>query len=116
MPAYAEADCVVLPSYREGMPRALLEAASMGLPAIASDVPGCRQAVVEAETGFLCTVRDANALAEAMRRMLLLTPEQRAGMGQRARERVVREFDEKIVVGRYLQVVKEVLAKQGPRS
>lgn len=108
---YGDADCVVLPSYREGMPRTLLEAASMGLPAITTDVPGCRQAVVDGETGFLCKVRDAAALAEAMRRMLLLTVEQRARMGSVARKRIVREFDEKIVVERYLDVVKEILGE-----
>ena len=108
---YGESDCVVLPSYREGMPRTLLEAASMGLPAIATDVPGCRQAVVDGETGFLCKARDATALAGAMRRMLLLTPEQRARMGHAARERVIREFDEKIVVARYLDVVKDILGE-----
>lgn len=83
----------------------------MGLPAIATDVPGCRQAVADGETGFLCNVRDAHALAEAMRRMLLLTPEQRARMGKVARKRIVREFDEKIVVGRYLDVVKAILGE-----
>lgn len=108
---YGEADCVVLPSYREGMPKTLLEAASMGLPAITTDVPGCRQAVVDGETGFLCNVRDATALAQAMRRMLLLAPEQWARMGNAARERVVREFDEKIVVERYLDVVKAILGE-----
>jgi glycosyltransferase involved in cell wall biosynthesis len=111
VPVYGDADCVVLPSYREGMPKTLLEAAGMGLPAIATDVPGCRQAVVDGETGFLCKVRDAAALAAAMRRMLLLTPEQRAEMGKVARERVVREFDEKIVVERYLDVVKAILGE-----
>lgn len=108
---YGESDCVVLPSYREGMPRTLLEAASMSLPAIATDVPGCRQAVVDGETGFLCKVRDATTLAEAMRRMLLLTPEQRVRMGHVARERVIREFDERIVVGRYLDAVKNILGE-----
>lgn len=108
-PVYADADCVVLPSYREGMPKTLLEAASMGLPAITTDVPGCRQAVVDGETGYLCKVRDAASLAEVMRRMMLLTPEERAAMGSAARERAVREFDEKIVVGRYMEVVKEIL-------
>ncbi|MDK9704687.1 MAG: glycosyltransferase family 4 protein [Sulfuritalea sp.] len=109
---YAESDCVVLPSYREGMPRTLLEAASMGLPAIATDVPGCRQAVVDGETGFLCRARDATALARAMQRMLLLTFEQRAKMGNAARARIRREFDEKIVVERYLDVVKAILGEQ----
>jgi len=113
VPIYGAADCVVLPSYREGMPKTLLEAASMCLPAIATDVPGCRQAVVDGETGFLCKVRDATALAGAMRRMLLLTPEQRARMGKAARDRVIREFDEKIVVGRYLDAVKDILGEPG---
>ena len=109
VPIYADSDCVVLPSYREGMPKTLLEAASMGLPAIATNVPGCRQAIIDGTTGFLCNVRDATALAEAMRRILLLTPEQRAKMGSAARARIVQEFDEKIVVRKYMEVVKEIL-------
>jgi glycosyltransferase involved in cell wall biosynthesis len=112
VPIYAESDCVVLPSYREGMPRTLLEAASMGLPMIASDVAGCRQAVVNGETGFLCKARDAASLAEAMRRMLLLTQEQRTAMGNKARKRAVLEFDEKIVVGRYMGVVRKILGER----
>lgn len=115
VPIYAESDCVVLPSYREGMPKTLLEAASMGLPAIATDVPGCRQAVVAGATGFLCKARAATALADTMRRMMLLTPEQRRQMGSAARERVVREFDEKIVVGHYLEMVKNILGEQRDR-
>lgn len=113
-PIYAESDCVVLPSYREGMPKTLLEAASMSLPAIATDVPGCRQAVVDGETGLLCKVRDAASLADAMRRMLRLTPEERAAMGAAARERIIREFDEQIVVARYMEVVKEILGEVRP--
>jgi glycosyltransferase involved in cell wall biosynthesis len=109
VPFYAESDCVVLPSYREGMPKTLLEAASMGLPAITTDVPGCRQAVVDGETGLLCKVRDAASLADTMRRMLLLPAGHRAAMGATARERIVREFDEQIVVGRYMEVVKQIL-------
>jgi glycosyltransferase involved in cell wall biosynthesis len=111
VPFYAESDCVVLPSYREGMPKTLLEAAGMGLPTIATDVPGCRQAVVDGETGLLCKVRDAASLADTMRSMLLLPAGQRAEMGAAARERVVREFDEQIVVGRYMEVVKEILGE-----
>ena len=112
IPIYADSDCVVLPSYREGMPKTLLEAASMGLPAVTTDVPGCRQAVVDGETGLLCHARDAMALASAMRRMLLLTPEERSKMGNMARERVVLEFDEKIVVRCYLNMVKDILDDQ----
>ncbi|WP_301101372.1 glycosyltransferase family 4 protein [Propionivibrio sp.] len=109
---YAEADCVVLPSYREGMPKTLLEAASMALPTIATDVPGCRQAVLDGETGLLCKVRDSTALAEAMRRMLLLSAKERAQMGKAARERIIREFDEKIVIQKYLVAIGKVLSGQ----
>ncbi|ASK33650.1 hypothetical protein CEK62_04215 [Alcanivorax sp. N3-2A] len=65
-PWLAESHVLVLPSYREGMPRTVLEAASMGRPAIVSDVPGCRQAVEKGVTGWLCQVRDADSLAECM--------------------------------------------------
>jgi len=110
--AYAETDCVVLPSYyREGVPRTLLEGASMGLPAITTDMPGCRQAVANGETGLLCKARDATSLAEAMRRILLMTDDERTAMGTKARARIVREFDEKIVVARYMEVVKGILGE-----
>jgi glycosyltransferase involved in cell wall biosynthesis len=107
---YADADCVVLPSYREGMPRALLEAAAMALPVCASDVPGCRQAVLDGVTGFLCAPRDPESLAAAMRKILRMTKDERSAMGLAARERVVREFDEQIVIGRYLDAVRECVS------
>jgi glycosyltransferase involved in cell wall biosynthesis len=109
-PLYADADCVVLPSYREGMPRALLEAAAMALPVCATDVPGCRQAVLDEKTGFLCAPRDPDSLATAMRRILRMTKDERSAMGLAARERVVREFDEQIVIGRYLDAVRECVS------
>ena len=97
----AAADCVVLPSYREGMPRTLLEAASMARPCIATDVPGCRDAVVDGQTGFLCAVRDGADLARACARFIALSPEARAAMGRRARDRVERDFDQAIVIAAY---------------
>ena len=66
-PFIADSDCVVLPSYREGLPRSLLEAAAMGKPMIASDVPGCNDVVVDGENGLLCEVRSASSLATCMR-------------------------------------------------
>ncbi|MEO7505238.1 MAG: glycosyltransferase family 4 protein [Sphingomicrobium sp.] len=104
-PAIAAADCVVLPSYREGMPRSLIEAAAMGRPAIASDVPGCRQAVEDGVTGFLCAVRSADSLAQAMARMIDLSPAEREKMGAAARELALRAFDEKLVVRAYLDAL-----------
>lgn len=104
-PFIAEADCVVLPSYREGLPRTLLEASAMAIPMVASDVPGCREIVRDGETGFLCAAQSAESLAQAMQAMLRLSPEERAAMGARARTKVEREFDQARVAQAYLQAV-----------
>ena len=101
----AKAHCVVLPSYREGTPKALLEASSMAIPIIATDVPGCRQVVDDGATGFLVKVRDAADLAEKMERMVRLPESERRAMGLRGREKMVREFDERIVIRAYLSAV-----------
>lgn len=97
-PMIAESHVLVLPSYREGMPRTVLEAASMGRPAIVTDVPGCRQAVVDGETGWLCQVRDPESLAACMTACLDMSPEQLAEAGRAARRRIEDEFDERIVI------------------
>lgn len=104
-PHLAQADCVVLPSYREGTPRSLLEAAAMARPIVTTNAPGCREVVDDGENGYLCKVRDAQDLADKMRSMLLLPPEQRAEMGRRGREKVEREFDEQIVITKYLEAI-----------
>ncbi len=69
-PAIKDADCIVLPSYREGAPRTLIEGAAMGRPTIATDVPGCRDVVEDGTTGLLCRVRDADDLAVKMIQMI----------------------------------------------
>lgn len=109
-PFLAAADCVVLPSYREGLPRTLLEAAAMGKPLIATDVPGCRHIAVHGVNGYLCTVRDARSLAEAMTNMLALPDAERRAMGVAARTKAEAEFDERTVVERYLEAVAKALA------
>jgi glycosyltransferase involved in cell wall biosynthesis len=106
--AIARSDCVVLPSYREGTPRSLLEAASMARPVIATDVPGCRQVVEPGKTGYLCQVRDSADLADKMERMLALSAEERQLMGRRGREKMEEEFDQEIVIGRYLEALAEL--------
>jgi glycosyltransferase involved in cell wall biosynthesis len=111
-PFIAAADCVVLPSYREGMPRTLLEAAAMGKPLIATDVPGCRQIVEDGRNGLLCQVRDAGDLAAKMLAMLGLPAERRVALGQASRARAEREFDERIVVGSYLKVIETILREK----
>ena len=99
----APASLVVLPSYREGTPRILLEAASMGKAIVATDVPGCREAVVHGENGLLVPARDASALADAIE-ALLRDPARRAQMGENGRRKMVREFDCEDVARRTGQV------------
>ncbi|WP_345987962.1 glycosyltransferase family 4 protein [Sulfurimonas sp. HSL1-2] len=98
-------DCVVLPSYREGLSRVLLEAAAMAKPIVTTDVPGCREVVDDSVNGYLCQVKDTGSLAEAMMKMLRLTEVQRSAMGQKGREKVCREFDEQIVIDRYREAI-----------
>jgi glycosyltransferase involved in cell wall biosynthesis len=106
---YAQADAVVLPSYREGMPRSLLEAAAMGLPVVASDVPGCRQIVTDGLNGLLCEARSADSLHAVLERLLVLSDAERDLMGQAGRARVEAEFDEQRVVDAAFAVLEEVL-------
>ena len=112
-PALADADCVVLPSYREGLPRSLLEAAAMGKPCITTDAPGCRDAVVDGETGLICAVRDAASLARAFERFLALPRAEQAALGARGRARVEREFDERIVLRTYVDIAARIEGKLG---
>lgn len=101
-----EADCVVLPSYyREGVPRILLEAQAMAVPVIAADSVGCRDAVIDGETGLLCEPRSAKSLAEAMARIASLPAEARRALGDAGRARMEREFSETIVHAAYLEAL-----------
>lgn len=104
-PFIAESDCVVLPSYREGTPRTLLEAAAMGRPIVTTDAVGCREVVDDGVNGFLCRLRDAIDLAEKLEQLVKLTPEARHEMGRKGREKIEREFDEKIVIAKYLAAI-----------
>lgn len=102
----AMADCVVLPSYyREGTPRSLLEAAAMGRPIITTDAIGCRDVVDNGVNGYLCNPRDAEDLADKMARFLEMSNEARVEMGLAGRAKIAREFDENIVIERYLDAI-----------
>jgi glycosyltransferase involved in cell wall biosynthesis len=110
-PYIAAADVVVLPSYREGLPRTLLEASAMGRALIATDTEGCREVVVDAQNGYLVPVRDARALAAAMGRMID-APAGIATMGANARARAEALFDEQLVIRRTLATYEKLLAQR----
>jgi len=105
-----KADCVVLPSfYREGTPRSLLEAAAIGRPIITTNNIGCRNVVDDGKNGFLCKVRDAKDLSEKMISMIGLTECERRLMGEYGRRKIELEYDESIVIERYLDAIKDTL-------
>jgi glycosyltransferase involved in cell wall biosynthesis len=105
-PHLAQAHAVVLPSYyREGLPKTLLEAAAAGRPIVTTDSVGCRDAIVDGQTGYLCRPRDSTDLARVMRQVLSLDPSKLLAMGAAARLRAQTEFDEQIVIDRYLQAI-----------
>lgn len=109
MPAlFASVDAVVLPSYREGLPKGLIEAAACALPLVTTDVPGCREVVSDGVDGLLVPLKDAAALAAAIARLA----DDRglcARLGAAAREKALAEFDERIVLERTLAVYRELL-------
>jgi glycosyltransferase involved in cell wall biosynthesis len=113
-PFLAEADCVVLPSYREGVPRTLLEAAAMARPIITTDAPGCRDTVLDAQSGYLCRVADADDLAQKLRQFIATPQDRRAEMGQQGRRLVEDRFSEQFVIDRYLATVASIAASHSP--
>ncbi|MFK7877314.1 MAG: glycosyltransferase family 4 protein [Paracoccaceae bacterium] len=100
-PHIAAADCVVLPSYREGAPRTLIEASAMARPLITTNVPGCRAVVENGVTGFLCTARSATSLEQACKKLATLSKIERVKMGMAARKKIASEYDEAIVIAAY---------------
>jgi glycosyltransferase involved in cell wall biosynthesis len=109
-PYLANASAVVLPSYREGLPRSLLEGAAMARPLIATDVPGCREVVKERGNGSLCAVRDARSLADAMARFADLPMGERERMGAASRAMVQERFSEEVVIQAYLDELARIAA------
>ena len=102
-PYIEKSNCFVLPSYHEGMANTNLECAAMGRPVITSRIPGCREAVLEEISGFLCQPRDADSLYDAMKRFLALPPEEREQMGRRGRGHMEGNFDKRNVVAKTLE-------------
>ena len=102
---FMKTDYVILPSYREGMPRSLLEASAMGIPTLASDVPGCRDAVIDGMTGFLFKPKDSKDILIKMRKMISLDSKQKNDMSVKAREHMSKNFNEEKVINAYLRIV-----------
>ncbi|MBE5956514.1 MAG: glycosyltransferase family 4 protein [Lachnospiraceae bacterium] len=104
-PFYEAADCVVLPSYHEGMSNVNLEAAATGRPIITSNIPGCREALDHKQTGLLCRVKDAESLYKAMKYFLSCSKEKREKMGRLGREKMEREFAKEKVVAETVETL-----------
>ena len=105
-----QVDCMVLPSfYREGVPKSLLEACAMGKPIVTTDNVGCRETVDDGINGYLCEPRNTKSLIEKLELMITHSHEQRLEMGARSRTKVENEFDEKVVINKYLEAVKTAL-------
>ncbi len=107
-PHIAAADCIVLPSYREGTSNVLLEASSMERPGITCDTTGCKEIIADGSTGFLCKVQDANDLAAKMKKMVTLSSEERIEMGKKGRQKVMKEFDKQLVIDAYLKAIQNI--------
>jgi glycosyltransferase involved in cell wall biosynthesis len=106
-PVLEQADFVVLPSYREGMSRVLLEAAAMGRPIVATDVPGCRDLVTDGVNGYLCQPRSAESLTEALTRAAQAGDKEWRAMAKAGRERAVGEFSQERVNALYFAALAE---------
>ena len=99
---------VILPSYHEGMANVLLEAAAGGRPVLASDISGCRETFDEGVSGFGFKPRDVDSLCEAIEKFIALPYEKKAEMGRAGRRKMEREFDRKIVVDKYMEIINEI--------
>ena len=104
-PFYAAADCIVLPSYHEGMSNVLLEAAATARPVITSNIHGCKEAVDDGRTGLLCQVKDADDLYEKLRQMSLTPRDRRAAMGTAARAKMEQEFEKSLIVEKTIRAI-----------
>lgn len=106
-----EVDCIVNPSYHEGMSNVLLEGAAMGKPLIASNIPGCREIVEDGYNGYLFNVKSVESLERKLTQFIELDKNQKELMGINSRKKVEREFNRKIVIDEYIKAIKNILKK-----
>lgn len=111
VPIYAKADVMILPSYREGLSKSLIEACAMSLPVITTDVPGCRDVVQEGFNGFLCEPRSVQSLVNRIEEMIMLTQEQRLTLGKNGRYIAESKYSEELVINSYLKRIHSLLNK-----
>jgi len=110
----SESTCVVLPSfYREGVPRSLLEAAALGKPIITTNSVGCKEAVVDGLNGYLCEPRSLESLISTLDKFIQLPSDKKMVMGDNSRLRAVKEFDEKIVINKYVAFISSSIVEAG---
>ncbi len=107
-PYIKKSHCLVLPSYREGTPKSLLEGAAMGRPIIATNTTGCKEVIDHGLNGYLCKNKDYISLANSMEKIIKLSPKKRIAMGKKGRIKVEKEFDEKKVIKLYLEHIKKI--------
>jgi len=105
-------DVVVLPSYREGLPRVMLEALSMAIPVITTDAPGCRETVIDKKNGYMVPIKDVEALELAMEKMLNHSTEELLEMGQIGRAMALKEFDEQAIIQRYFEIIDSIFEQK----
>ena len=105
----AKSDCIVLPSYREGMSRTITEGMSMGKPVIATDVAGCKEAVDNRENGYLVPVKEIDPLVSAMEEIINMTTDERDEMGKNGREKAIKEFDDNLIADEILNIILDIL-------
>lgn len=106
---FADADIMVLPSYREGLSKSLIEACAMQLPIVTTNVPGCREVVDDGENGYLCEAQNPKDLAEKIELIINLSETNRIQMGNKGRQKCQKTFDEKIIVEQYDFKIKEIV-------
>ena len=102
----SKCDCLVLPSYREGVPKTLMEGAAMEKPLITTNVTGCREVVIENYNGFLCEVKNSKDLANKMEKLLLLSQDEKEKLGKNGRKLMREKFEDSIVIEKYYEVIR----------
>lgn len=108
VPVYQDADIVLLPSYREGMPKTLIEACAMGKPIITTDAIGCKECVDEGINGFKVPIKSSNELAQAIIKMIE-NDSMREEMGAQSRLKAIKEFDQKNVIAKHLHLYTKLI-------